>query len=471
MNKSSNRVMIAAPSSGCGKTVITTALLEVLKKRGQNPVSFKCGPDYIDPMFHRQVLGIDSLNLDSFFLPEEGIRGLVADQRGGCAVIEGVMGLYDGADVRGIKGSSYEIAKMTETPVILVIDAKGMGRTLVSVIKGIANDDRERLIKGVILNRISRNFYEKIRPVLSEELEKEGLDIEIIGGLPTDECMQLPSRHLGLMMPAEMHDIKEKISHMADHLEENCDIEAILKIASNAPKIASTISHKSSVKPVDPEVCIGVARDEAFCFYYRENLRLLEQLGARIVYFSPLHDEQVSGDVSGILLGGGYPELHLKELAENEAMKMSVRAAVESGMPTLAECGGFMYLHETIEGKTGTPYPMVGVIKGSCRNTGKIVGLGYSQIKECEKVGADDFHMQLAGMRGHEFHYYESTCDQGDALLYKPSSDSTYRSMIARGGSLWGFLHLYYPSDPKAIEAFVAEMRAYENNRITREMS
>ncbi|MBO4904634.1 MAG: cobyrinate a,c-diamide synthase [Lachnospiraceae bacterium] len=461
-DKTNNRIMIAAVSSGCGKTVITTGLLEVLKRKGLAPVSFKCGPDYIDPMFHRQVLGIDSLNLDSYFLPEEGIRELVAGHTGGCAIIEGVMGLYDGTCVSDIKGSSYEIAKITSTPVILVVDAKGAGRTIASVIKGIAADDKDRLIKGVILNRISAHFYEKLRPYLTKELKDAGMDIEILGGIPKDECMQFSSRYLGLTMPEETENIREKISSMADHVENCCDIEAVLKIAEHAPKICTAGEQQKRTKPPKTPkhtVSLAVAGDEAFCFYYHENIRLLEDLGVRIVYFSPIRDEGLPEDISGILIGGGYPELHLKALAENESMKRSLRAAIDAGMPTLAECGGFMYLHETIEDKSGTKYPMVGAVKGNCRYSGHIAGLGYSEIRECGKDDPNDFHSHLAGMRGHEFHYYESTCDGCDALLYKPSSDATYRSMIAKGDSLWGFLHLYYPSHPEAMEAFVRAMK------------
>ena len=460
-NKAYNRVMIAAASSGCGKTVITTGLLEVLKRKGLAPVSFKCGPDYIDPMFHRHVLGIDSLNLDSFFLPEEGIRELVADNRGGCAVIEGVMGLYDGVDVSDIKGSSYEIASITSTPVILVVDAKGAGRTIISVIKGIVADDRYKLIKGVILNRISTHFFDKLRPQLTDELKAAGMDIKIVGGIPKDDCMQLPGRYLGLTMPDEIENIKEKIGLMADHLESYCDIQAIMDIASKAPKIDTSGSPKKPVPPPGRAVSLAVAADEAFCFYYRENLRLLEEMGIRIVYFSPMHDERIPEDAGGLLIGGGYPELHLKKLAANAAMKHSVREAIKSGMPTLAECGGFMYLHDTIEDKMGTKYPMVGVVEGNCRYSGHIAGLGYSEIRKCEKGHSDDFHSNLAGMKGHEFHYYESTCDEKDVVLYKPSSDRTYRSMIARDSSLWGFLHLYYRSCPEAMESFVRAMAEY----------
>ncbi|MBO4266347.1 MAG: cobyrinate a,c-diamide synthase [Lachnospiraceae bacterium] len=464
-DRTNNRVMIAAASSGCGKTVITTGLLEVLKRKGVSPVSFKCGPDYIDPMFHRQVLGIDSLNLDSYFLPEEGIRELVARHPGGCAVIEGVMGLYDGTSVSDIKGSGYEIAKMTSTPVILVVDAKGAGRTIASVIKGIAADDKDRLLRGVILNRISPHFYEKLRPFLAKELEDAGMDIKILGGIPRDECMQLPSRYLGLTMPEETDNIREKISLMADHVEKFCDIEAILKIAQRAPEIVTEGIRDVPPKSAEQIVSIAVAKDEAFCFYYRENLRLLENLGVKIVYFSPMHDNAIPEGVSGILIGGGYPELHLKALADNESMKRSVKAAIDAGMPTLAECGGFMYLHETIEDKTGAKYPMVGAVKGSCRYSGHIAGLGYLQIRECGKEDSYDFYSHLAGMRGHEFHYYESTYDGGDAVLYKPSSDETYRSMIAKGGSLWGFMHLYYPSHPEAMEAFVRAMNKWNDHQ------
>ena len=481
-NNRIQKIMIAAAASGSGKTVITCGLLEALKRRGYDPVSFKCGPDYIDPMFHRLVLGIESQNLDTYLAGANGVKAVVeealkdaGDKGNGIAVMEGVMGIYDGMSPDSVKGSCYEIAEITHTPIILTVNAQGVGRTVISLIKGILADDGEHLIKGIILNRMSESYYDKILPHLRDEIAALRDDVYIIGHIPKSDDMQLLSRHLGLILPGESDDIKQKVGKITDTVEEYCDIDLMIRAAESTGKM---IEDKNPVpendlygktytgSTSDHKVKLAVARDEAFCFYYGQNLKLMERSGVKIDYFSPIHDKTIPDGVSGILLGGGYPELHLKELASNDTMLRSIRDAIDSGMPSLAECGGFMYLHDAIEGPDKKVYNMVGMIDGVCRYTGHLVDFGYAGIAGYRnappKAGrSDDFIRSLCGMRGHEFHYYDSSSEEKDMVLEKASTGLRYDGMIAGDCSLWGFLHLYYPSKPEAVRAFVEGMKRY----------
>lgn len=449
------RIMIAAASSGSGKTVITTGLLCALKRRGITAASFKCGPDYIDPMFHKTVLGIEGKNLDSFFIKEDAIKQLVITCGGDIAVIEGVMGIYDGTSCDSIDGSCYEIAKITKTPVILVVNAAGVGKTVASVIKGILADDDKKLIKGVILNRMSPSFYERFEDVLEGEIRSIRDDVKLIGYIPKNDSLHITSRYLGLTLPDELTGIKEKIEKTADLLDEGCDIDAIINIAEHAEKLCVPEKEAGTKKP-ERRLRLAVAKDEAFCFYYEENIKLLEKYGIDPVYFSPVHDARLPDGVSGIMIGGGYPELFLKELSANSSMLESIRDAHLSKMPSIAECGGFMYLHKAIEDKDGRLYETVGVIDGVCKYTGHLVNFGYVEI-------ADDAHPKLCGLKGHEFHYYDSTADCADLILRKPSTKRQYKAMGFSADHLWGFAHFYYPSNEGIIWEFVKRMREYED--------
>ena len=291
-------------------------------------------------------------------------------------------------------------------------------------------------------------------------------DVKIAGYIPTDKAFVLEGRHLGLTFPDELPDIRKKISDMADILTEGCEIDIILKIAEEAGKsIKPGISEKDMVSPeVIPEsdespLYLAVAEDEAFCFYYAENLRLFEKYGVKIRPFSPVRDKKLPEGVSGILIGGGYPELHLKELSGNTSMSDSLKKAIESGMPSLAECGGFMYLHESVEDIKGEEYRLTGVIPGKCFYTGHLVNFGYVSIEGCRESGGTG--EAFTGMRGHEFHYYDSTSNGNDMVLTKPVSGKKYEAMHAGDGHLWGFPHLYYPSASGAIEEFILKMKEY----------
>ncbi len=465
-NKGVNpRVMIAAAGSGSGKTLITCAMLEVLRKRGLNPRAFKCGPDYIDPMFHRRVLGTESSNLDSYFMDSYFIRHNVKRYSDRYTVIEGVMGIYDGMDVSDIKGSCYEIAQITDTPVILVVDASGVGRTVISQIKGILADDRYGLIKGIILNRISEGFYDKLKPVLSEELKDAGYEnMKILGGIPKTAGIDIESRHLGLKLPNEIEGIRDKIGRFAEVFEEKCDIDGILELMKEAPVITDdeVTSNEDVCESADHPV-IAIARDEAFCFYYEDNIEALIRAGARIKYFSPIHDKSLPEKTAGIVIGGGYPELYLEELSANTDMLTSVRDAIESGMPSIVECGGFVYLHRQVKDKEGRGYGLIGAIDGECSYTGHLVRFGYIQIEGDDSRAPKAFGVSIKGIKGHEFHYYDSTSNGEDCTAIKPTTGRTWECMMTGDNRLWGFPHLYYPSCKGFAEGFIKAAKGDHN--------
>lgn len=453
-----NRIMIAAPKSGSGKTTVTCAVLQILKDMGHQVVSYKCGPDYIDPMFHKTVLGIPSKNLDTFFTGEEQTRELFLKDRSEdeFAVLEGVMGLYDGLGGVREEGSSYHLAKVTKTPVILVVDAKGMGRSVIAMIAGFLAYDTDHLIKGVILNRMSKGYYDSVKSLIESELK-----LSVVGYFPENKKVHLGSRHLGLQIPEELPEIRETLSYTAAELRRTVDIGCLVKIADGADEImpcsALHDTSAASCRSADKKPVIAVARDEAFCFYYEDNLHMLEEYGAELQYFSPIHDHSLPKNCSGILLGGGYPELYAKELSNNLSMRECIRNVLVHGMPVVAECGGFMYLHSAIIDQNGASHEMVGFLPGSCHDTGKLVRFGYIEVKDITGY----FLPAGEKIRCHEFHYYDST-DNGDGCLaVKPTTGKSY-PCIAAGKTYWmGFPHLYYPSNPEFVRSFVEMTRSH----------
>lgn len=467
------RIMIAAPRSGSGKTTMTCALLQALKNKGQQVVSYKCGPDYIDPMFHTAVLGIPSKNLDTFFTGAEGTRDLLLKDRteGDFAVLEGVMGLFDGLGGIREEGSSYHLAKVTGTPIVLVVDAKGMGRSVVPLIAGFLAYDKEHLIQGVLLNRTSKGYYDVVKPLIEEELQ-----IRVLGCFPDRRDLHLESRHLGLVMPHEQNAIQEQLQTAAEIFTETVSLDAIIGIAGSAGELKGscgtasaglpadrhmTVSGSSAMQELSGAPVIAVARDEAFCFYYEDNLRMLQELGAKITYFSPLHDNGLPEKCHALLLGGGYPELYLKDLSGNGSMRRAVKQAFDNGMPAVAECGGFMYLHDAVTDRAGASYAMAGVLPGKCTDTGKLVRFGYVEIEE-KHCG---FLPEGERIRGHEFHVFDST-DNGDSCLAsKPVTGRAYPCVIEGEHTWLGFPHLYYPSNPAFAKGFVEKAADYRNRR------
>lgn len=444
------RIMIAAQGSGSGKTLLTCTLLQALKNQGLAPSAFKCGPDYIDPMFHQKVIGVSSRNLDTFFSDEEQIRALFCSQEQEIAVLEGVMGLYDGLGGIQKEGSAYHLASVLKAPIVLVIHAHGMGRSLLALIAGFLQYDTEHLIVGVILNRISKGFYETVKDLIESELH-----ITVFGYFPEQKNLQLESRHLGLKMPEEIRELKEQIVQAADVLEETVDLAKLKQAAEEAPEINPgrlvfpKLTESEKVK-------IAVARDEAFCFYYDDNLWMLEQAGAELLPFSPLHDKELPEGVSGLIFGGGYPELFAEQLEENQKMRQAVRTAIEQEIPSIAECGGFMYLHETLIASDEKSYSMCGLVPGSCRNTGKLVRFGY--------IGLEEKAAHFLGgreIRGHEFHYYDSEANGTDCIARKPVSGKSWECVHQSDNHWWGYPHLYYHSNPAYVSHFLERAVCY----------
>lgn len=453
------RILLTAPKSGSGKTLITCGMIEVFRRRDRKPAAFKCGPDYIDPMFHRYVSGVGGANLDSFFLDETGVRRVLAETvsetESGSCVIEGVMGYYDGVSGTELTASTYDIARITRTPAILIIDAKGASRSLVPLISGFlhyptASEDpgqRGSGIAGVILNRTTAMMAK----VLGEMIRKE-CGIPVLGFLPESEDWKMESRHLGLCLPHEITDLRRKIGLLADQMEKSFHMDAIFALADGAEPVEAGVGSETE-KTITPEgsrrrVRIAAAADEAFCFYYQENRRMMEKMGAEIVPFSPIHDAKLPEGISGLILEGGYPELFARELSENHAMLAQIRAMAEQSMPILAECGGFMYLHEELEGDDGKNYPAAGVIRGRAFRTPKLGRFGYISLSgpHSDKI------------RGHEYHYWDSTDCGGDWMAVKPNGRS-WRCIHDRDGMIAGFPHLYYPSDPDFAENWLAMCR------------
>lgn len=463
------RILLAAPASGSGKTVITCALLRAFQKEGLQLASFKCGPDYIDPLFHEQVFGIETRNLDSFFSAEQELCRIL--QKGGngkdLSIIEGVMGYYDGLGGTSVEASAYDVAKKTKTPVILIINAKGASVSLAAQIKGFLEYRADHGICGVILNRASKGSFLLLKSFLESEL-----GIRVFGYFPVMEEAAFESRHLGLLLPDEIDDIAKRLDVLADACRDTIDLAAIREAAGQAGKLkipggVSTNGQPGTVHDVKwtgqtgtARIRIGVARDEAFCFYYHENLDLLEELGAELVYFSPLHDALLPESLQGLLLGGGYPELYAKQLSENGTMRTAIRDAAASGMPVLAECGGFLYLMQQMEDMEGKHYDMCGVLPGRAWRTTRLQRFGYVTLTaQKEQMGGP----AGTSIRGHEFHYYDTDCNGDSFHAEKPAGSRVWDCMVGTGTILAGFPHLYYPSNPGVAARFLEQAQAFED--------
>lgn len=431
------RVLLAAPGSGSGKTLVTCGILAALKRRGIRLASFKCGPDYIDPMFHRSVLGIDSTNLDSFFLPSALLNYIFKENRKAAdfSLVEGVMGYFDGLGGISQKASTRDVANITGTPVVLVVNAKGMSISVIPLIKGFLEYEEKPLIKGVILNQVSPMMY----PMLKAKIEAE-LPVTVYGYLPPIKDCFLSSRHLGLVKPDEIPQLQTELDKLADLVEKGVDLDGLLALGETA-------CEKETTAPELHEYClsesvrIAVARDEAFNFYYKDNLSLLEKLGAEIVPFSPIRDDRLPENIHGILLGGGYPELYAKELSENKGLLSELKSRIENGLPTLAECGGFLYLHKTLEGMDGEVYEMADVIEGPAFRTPKLSRFGYITIESKEKTM---FGPAGASIPAHEFHYWDCSVNGEAFIAKKPTGKRTWDCIVANDHMIAGFPHLYY---------------------------
>ncbi len=491
MKKKLPRLVIAAPKSGSGKTLVTISLMGAFLSRGKKLAGFKCGPDYIDPMFHKKILGITSRNLDLFFTDEEQTRAIFADGNDAkLSIIEGVMGLYDGTGGVTEEASTYHLAKTLSAPVVLVVDAKGMGLSLVAEIQGFLGMDTARLIKGVILNNIPKSFFEVIKPVIEERCS-----VAVLGYFPFQKDIEIESRHLGLKLPDEIAGIKEMAAKAAEKIAKTVDIDAVLEIAEGAGELecqlpgasapvspdASAASAacqqesplQASLPPCAPAVRprIAVAKDKAFCFYYEDNLKLLEAFGAEIVDFSPIHDQKLPADIDGLIFGGGYPEFYAEKLSQNCEIMEEIRQKIADGLPSLAECGGFMYLHKSLKNQSGKSFQMAGVIDGETFYTGKLVRFGYITLESqgaaggaggTAAAGTDCFF--TGKIKGHEFHYFDSSLN-GCSFKAVKTNGKEYELALTGKNHFWSFAHLYYPSNPDFAKGFVEKCREFKDGK------
>lgn len=579
MNSKFRKIVIAADRSGAGKTTVSCGLLAVLKKRGVKVQSFKCGPDYIDPMFHRRVLGVPSGNLDSFFTDAATLRRIfcdrVAESGAELALVEGVMGYYDGLGGVSSRASTWEIAHILDASTILVMDAKGASVSIAALVRGMMGfgeemeaesgrstpgrpaeispeeapaigrsactgdsesaspsdgcrrdeaakraGSRQSGIRGLILNRVSPMFYPRLKSVIEEYCP----GIEVLGYLPELPELKVPSRHLGLVEPEEIADFQRWTERVAAQMEESVEVDRLMEIAgvdglnipqalgmtecgymersdvsaykisddgvtdkkdrlgentwlqgsfqgNDAPAQAATCmtmdgggfdrNTEGAKMPESRRVRIAVSEDEAFNFTYEENRALLRQLGAELVPFSPLHDAALPADADGLLLSGGYPELYKDALHANASMRASVAAAVKQGLPTIAECGGYMYLLDAIE-----QVPMCGVLRGDAERKLRLVRFGYVEAETRR-----DSVLGPAGtvLRGHEFHRYDCDFNGADCTLTKPvtghgraaTSARSYEGIYLTDSLAAGFPHFYYWSNPAALAHFLDACRTW----------
>lgn len=491
------RLLISAPASNAGKTTVTCALLRAFKRRKLALLACKCGPDYIDPLFHTQVIGVPSRNIDLFFAGKELARALLAHHGANADLVlmEGAMGFFDGIGISD-RASAWDSACATDTPCVLVVDARGRARSIAAEVAGYAHFREPSMVRGVILNRLSPMMFDCVKASIEEET-----GIPVLGYLPVLPNCAFESRHLGLVTAPEIADLTHKLDTLADAAEKSIDLDALLKLARKTSPLeleadasspvamahlharthnthnaatdeetpdaayadrSRTSAHgeynKSGEDGLCPRPIIAVARDKAFCFYYADTLDLLESLGAVLVEFSLLADKQLPEGTCGLYLGGGYPELHAQELSENVCMRNAVHGAVENGMPTIAECGGFLYLHDTLRTSTGETFPLAGVIPADAFPTQKLGRFGYVTL-----TAHEDNLLALCGeqLRAHEFHYWDSASPGSSFTAAKPLSERSWECVHANSTLYAGFPHLYLPAYPSAAERFVKECAAY----------
>lgn len=460
-NEKRDRLLIAGTMSGSGKTTVTCAILRAFQRRGKKLAACKCGPDYIDPMFHETVLDVPSENLDLFFhSPDVQTRLFLRHTEGmDLTIAEGVMGYYDGSSFEDTKGSSFEIAKTLRMPVLLVLNCRGMGHSILPYVKGFLDYKKPSYIRAILLNGITERTYERIRPVLETYFSTQNLDVRLAGYFPQVSDAVVKSRHLGLYLPSEVQDLKKKMDLLADQAEQTIDLALLEKIASEAPDFAG--GKERGRREKKEVVRIAAARDEAFCFYYKDNLEFLRERGCEIIPFSPLHDTALPKDTNGVILAGGYPELYAKELARNRSMRDSLFYGLESGIPCLAECGGFLYLKEELEGIDKTVYPMVGFLKGRGYRKEKMGRFGYLTLEVLEE---NPFLKKGQKLRGHEFHYWDCTENGEVCLAVKPDGKRSWKCVEVKERVFAGFPHISFYSEPMFAETFLNLCREVKTN-------
>ena len=445
-----NKIMIAGTNSGCGKTTVTCAVLQAFVNRGLSVSSFKCGPDYIDPIFHSRIIGVNSRNLDSWFCDKNTLNFILNESTDEISVIEGVMGFYDGV---GGSFSSKQTAVDTNTPVVIVIDCKGMSSSIGAVIKGFLTFQTPNNIVGFIFNRLPESLIGTAKNFCKE------MNVEYFGRMPNNKNLSINSRHLGLVIDIETAELKCKMNLLAELAEENILIDKLIEFSNKNQSVGYEIPDIKKI--TNRFVRVALSSDEAFCFCYRDNIALLEKLGCEIVKFSPIHDEKLPENIDGLIIVGGYPELYAKELSNNKSMLADIKNKVSSEFPTIAECGGFMYLHKELESADGERFPMVGAIEGTCSKTNKLQRFGYVRI-----TAENDNLLCNKGdiLKAHEFHYWNSTNDGNGFTAEKASNALKYKCVHSTSNLYAGYPHLYFYANPECAVNFVKKCEEYGKN-------
>jgi cobyrinic acid a,c-diamide synthase len=458
------RLLIAGVSSGVGKTTVTVALTLALRARGLTVAVFKCGPDYLDPTYHRRASGTASHNLDGWMMGRQAVLEtfLHASEHADIAIIEGVMGLFDGASATSSEGSSAEIARWLGAPVLLVMDAAGMARSVAAVAHGFASFDSELRLAGLLCNRVGSERHLAL-------LREACTETPVVGGMLADSTAQFPSRHLGLHAADEAvteADLEAWSARLLAHTE----LDHILRIANAAPPLRPEPAAASSLQPAPSRpsaraasaraprttarsLRIGLARDEAFSFYYPYNLRLLERLGAELVPFSPLHDGRLP-EVDGLYMGGGYPELHAEKLADNHSLRDALHAFAAAGRPIYAECGGLMFLSDAIVALDESRHAMMGLVSGVAIMQPRLSALGYVEV---ETRGPSLLGPTGTRFRGHQFRYSRFETDRAPAR-YSVRTRRTgllHDEGYGTGSIVASYVHAHWASNPDVAHSFV----------------
>lgn len=435
------RIMIAGTHSGCGKTVLTLALMATLSARGMRVAPFKTGPDYIDAGFHALACGRPSHNLDEHLLDWETMRFLLR-RYGECAdisIIEGVMGFYDGRDAASFECSSYELARRTHTPVLLAVDASGGAASVAAQVLGFARLAPDNTIAGVIVNKVaSRAHYALVRDAV-----RRFAGVECVGYLPNDASLRLNSRHLGLVPAEELSGLRAQLKRASALASECIDLNAVRDLAAAAPELDAPGCAMTRWLAANPGALggmrIGLARDAAFSFYYQANLDALEQAGARLTRFSPLADAELPAGLDALYIGGGFPEVFARQLEANAAMRAQVRAALEGGLRCYAECGGLIYLSERVDG-----HEMVGYMPVECTLTDRLQRFGYVHVRD---AGGFEFP-------AHEFHHAIAAPTRDvdcEFEVTRSGGPGQWRCGYRRGNALAGFPHIHFWSRPEVM--------------------
>ncbi|HXZ90879.1 MAG TPA: cobyrinate a,c-diamide synthase [Candidatus Dormibacteraeota bacterium] len=453
------RVVIAAPHSGAGKTTVAVGLMSVFTSRGLRVQPFKVGPDFIDPSYHTRAAGIYSKNLDTWLTSAETAKKVFVKSCRKCdlAIIEGVMGLFDGVSGSEDAASTAEISRILNAPIILVVDASRTAGSSGALVHGFKTFDQRVKIKGVILNHVKSQKHID----LTRQAIERGAGVPVIGALPSTPGIVMPSRHLGLIPAPERNGLADFLTELRRFINQYLDLEQVLEIARSADDL-ETEEKEDSSQPVGVKARVGIACDEAFNFYYRDNIELLEANGAEVVPFSPMHDSSLPSNLHGMFLGGGFPEAYAKQLEENQLMRESIKKAVEDEMPVYAECGGLMYLVQSTQDLEACPHRMIGILSGRAIMGGKLESLNYSVAHVIRKNILSDVGFTL---RGHEFHYSKIEDVPTDAKF-------AYEMKIGKGISgqydgwlqhnlLASYLHIHFAYDLHIAKNFVDACQRY----------